>query len=174
MKRVTLYGFTLIELMIVVVIIGILAAIAYPSYNKYSMQTRRSDAQIALTQAASQQEKFYSDCSHYAQILKGLKTTRACGTLVNSYNDGILAMNDSTSATILSPSLHYVITLVAPTASSGTCPITSCYVLQATPATKAQGGTGLQAGDGNFRITSTSIKTWAKDGTNYNFKWTDK
>jgi type IV pilus assembly protein PilE len=169
------YGFTLIELMIVVVIIGVLASIAYPSYTKYMKQTRRSDAQIALSTAASLQEKFYSDCSHYAQKLEGLKLSRACGTVGNSYNDGILSMNNSAATTILSPGLHYAVSLVTPTASSGTCPITSCFILQATPATTAQGGTGLQLTDGNFRITSAGVKTWDKsNNSTYAAKWTDK
>ncbi len=155
-------GVTLIELMIVVAIIGIIAAIAYPSYQNYTKQTRRSDAQIALAQAANQQERFFTECNWYASTLYG---TRACA----SSGSGVL--NLSTTTPVLSPEQHYVISLVAPTSA---CPISSCYVLQATPATTGNGGTGLQAGDGNFRITSTGVKTWAKDGTNYNYKWTDK
>jgi type IV pilus assembly protein PilE len=58
-------GFTLIELMITVVIIGILAAIAYPSYTQYIKQSRRSDAFTALTQLANNLEKFYSQCGAY-------------------------------------------------------------------------------------------------------------
>lgn len=188
MKRLTLYGFTLVELMVVVVIVGILAAIAYPSYTKYMQQTRRSDAQIALTTAIGLQEKFYSDCGHYAQKLEGLANTRACGTAGNSYNDGILAMNNNTSATIFSPDRHYLITLVAPTASSGSCPITACVTLQATPATKTDtdgtlNGTGLQAGNGKLRLDTKGNKSWDKTNTNtpndttqgnYAFKWTDK
>jgi type IV pilus assembly protein PilE len=178
MKRTTFYGFTLIELMIVVVIIGVLAAIAYPAYTKYSVQTRRSDAQIALTQAATLQEKFYSDCGHYAQILVG---GRACGTSANSFNDGVLGLQ--AAGTVLSPGQHYVISLVAPTASSGACPINQCFTLQATPATTAQGGTGLQTGNGKMRATSTGVRTWDKANTStpndsthggYAQKWTDK
>jgi len=172
-------GFTLIELMITVVIIGIIAMIAYPSYTKYMKQTRRSDAQIALTRTAALQEKYYSDCNHYAATLTGAANTRTCGT-ASDYSDGILAMNDNASTTVLSDNRDYVITLVAPTSSAGTCPISSCFILQATPATTSNvdgggnKGTGRQVGDGNFRISSTGIKTWAKDGSTYSYKWTDK
>src|SRR5688572_23692834 len=75
------HGFTLIELMIVVAIIGILAVIAYPSYNNYATQTRRSDAQVALTRIAAQQEKYRADCGWYATTLNG---ARGCGTLGNA------------------------------------------------------------------------------------------
>ncbi|MCK5002401.1 MAG: type IV pilin protein [Gammaproteobacteria bacterium] len=54
-------GFTLLELMIVVVIIGILSAIAYPSYSEYIKQARLEDAQTGLLVLASRQERFYRD-----------------------------------------------------------------------------------------------------------------
>jgi type IV pilus assembly protein PilE len=65
-------GFTLMELMIAVVIIGILAAIAYPAYQNYTMKSRRSEAKRALLDVASLEEKFYSDNLRYATSLQAL------------------------------------------------------------------------------------------------------
>lgn len=62
-------GFTLIELMIVLVIIGIVASIAYPSYTRYVQKSVRTDAHAGLMQAASELERCYtrsytySDCT---------------------------------------------------------------------------------------------------------------
>lgn len=53
-------GITLIELMIVVVIVGILAAIAYPSYRNHVMRSGRSEAKIALEEAAQAMEKCFT------------------------------------------------------------------------------------------------------------------
>lgn len=52
-------GVTLMELMIVVVIIGILTAIAYPNYRQYAAKAKRNEAKAALLQIATLQERFY-------------------------------------------------------------------------------------------------------------------
>ena len=52
-------GFTLIELMIVVAIIGIVAAIAYPSYSQYILRSHRSEGMTFLAQAVANQERFF-------------------------------------------------------------------------------------------------------------------
>ncbi len=64
-------GFTLIELMIVVAIIGILAAIAYPSYQEQVQKSRRADCQGALTGLASAMERFFTVNTTYAGAAVG-------------------------------------------------------------------------------------------------------
>jgi len=59
-------GFTVIELMIVVVIVGILVALAYPSYVQYVRKAKRGEAQQLLLNAAINQEIYRSNNTEYA------------------------------------------------------------------------------------------------------------
>jgi type IV pilus assembly protein PilE len=69
-------GVTLIELLIVVIIIGILAAVAYPSYLNSVRKGRRAEGLAALATVTIAQEKLRASCPFYGQ---GLGTVTACG-----------------------------------------------------------------------------------------------
>lgn len=64
-------GFTLIELMIVIAIIGILATIVMPSYRGYVLESQRSDTQGKLLQMLELQERFFIDNFTYTTTLNG-------------------------------------------------------------------------------------------------------
>lgn len=69
-------GFTLMELMIAVGIIGILSAIAYPSYKEYVMKGRRADAKSGLLRVQLAQEKYRANNVSYGTLAQiGLGTS---------------------------------------------------------------------------------------------------
>ncbi|MEM7083572.1 MAG: type IV pilin protein [Pseudomonadota bacterium] len=72
-------GITLIELMIVVIILGLLIAIGYPSYLKSTLKAKRSDATTALLAVAAAQEKEYLKSNRYSASLAdlGILTTES-------------------------------------------------------------------------------------------------
>ncbi len=59
-------GVTLIELMVVVVIISILAAISYPNYREFAARAKRNEAKAALLKAAINQERFFLQNNAYS------------------------------------------------------------------------------------------------------------
>lgn len=80
-------GFTLIELMITVAIIGILAAVAYPSYTQYVLKANRADAKAILMENAQFMERYYTTNNTYvsASVLSAVVPKGASGTAVK-YN----------------------------------------------------------------------------------------
>ena len=126
-------GITLIELMIVVVIVGMLAAFAYPSYRAQVMKTYRSDGKATLMQVSQQLER--------------------CYTRFSSYNNAGCAV----VFPVASPEGHYSVTATALTASAFTLDATpqgpqssdtKCGVLRLT-STGVEGSQGASTDTNN-------------------------
>lgn len=71
------HGFTLIELMITVAIVGILAAIAYPSYTQYVERARRQEAIAVMLEVQQFAERFFTENRTYVGSNAALPTTLA-------------------------------------------------------------------------------------------------
>ena len=95
-------GFTLIELMIAVGVIGILGAIAYPSYLDYVRKARRTEAQGLMLDMQLQQEKYRVNHATYASL-------NNLGTFSSDYYTLTVPVNMA---------LAYTITAVAKTGTS--------------------------------------------------------
>jgi type IV pilus assembly protein PilA len=63
-------GFTLVELMVVVAIIGLLSAVAIPNFKKYQAKAKTSEAKLQLAAAYTAEQSFFSDFESYAGCLK--------------------------------------------------------------------------------------------------------
>lgn len=72
-------GFTLIELMIVVAIIGIIAGIAYPSYMESVRKSNRADAKAALNDVSQRLQRCYTAYSSYVNVNCAVGTTLTTG-----------------------------------------------------------------------------------------------
>jgi type IV pilus assembly protein PilE len=65
-------GFSLTELLIVIVIVGVLAGIGLPAYQDYARKSKRSDAHQGLSRMAQLQERFFTDNNRYAADVEAL------------------------------------------------------------------------------------------------------
>ncbi len=125
-------GFSLLELMVVVAIVGIIAAFAYPSYMEQIRKTRRADCSGALAGMGNAMERFFTVNSTYL------------GAAAGGANTGAPAIFSTTCPTD-GGTPTYNLTIQAATGST--------YTLQAAP-------TGPQTGDkcGTMTLTNTGLK----------------
>jgi len=79
-------GFTLIELMIVVAIVGILASIAYPSYLDSVLKGRRAEGRAALTDLMQQQERYMTQNNTYFAFANNAGVTTPASVPFKTYS----------------------------------------------------------------------------------------
>ncbi|MBN4075375.1 MAG: hypothetical protein COA71_03525 [SAR86 cluster bacterium] len=84
----TAKGFTLIELMVVIAIVGLLAAIAIPSYQDSTRKANRADAQITLSRLSTLQERYFFRTNQYTGDFNDLVSGIADGTTSITSDDG--------------------------------------------------------------------------------------
>jgi type IV pilus assembly protein PilE len=125
-------GFTLIEVMIVVVVLAILMAVAYPSYQDHLRKGRRADAQTFMTEVANRQNQFLLDNRNYAVNIADMSVANA--------------LTITTPATV---SRYYVVS-VGPAAVT----VPPSFTITATP---VAGST--QVSDGVLTLTHEGAKT---------------
>lgn len=133
-------GFTLIELMIVVAVIGILAAIALPSYRSYIVRAARVEVQTELLELASLQEKIFLNSNNYAFSVTNPYTGLATGGLGRTSG--------------MTKDGRYTLTLVDAAGVAMAAPA-QAFVLRATP---VAGST--QASDGVLSVNESGRRLW--------------
>ncbi|MCX7241353.1 MAG: prepilin-type N-terminal cleavage/methylation domain-containing protein [Burkholderiales bacterium] len=140
--RIRAHGFTLIELMITVAIIGLLAAIALPSYSSYVARARRAEARTQLVQAAQFMQRFYAANDSYS---------------VDRSNGGVLsAMPESLKKSPADGSAIYQLnTAIAAAGNYAITVSTSDYTLTMAP---VAGGTAASDACGLFTLSSTGLR----------------
>ncbi len=130
-------GFTLIELMIAVAIIGILMKLAYPAYANSVKKARRSDAKTALVDLAQREERYLSTANVYTT------SAPAMGYSSTSTVTTAAPMNIVSGSTAV-----YQMSVVVPTSAPTTFTATATRINSQTADTQC----------GDFTITNTGLQ----------------
>jgi type IV pilus assembly protein PilE len=104
-------GVTLIELVVVMIIVGILAAVAIPSYRNYVLRSQRSDAKDGLLALATQQEKHYLQCNTYGTAIAavtncGAGEVQGTGASKNGWYTLAIVGGDATTFTVRATAIN--------------------------------------------------------------------
>jgi type IV pilus assembly protein PilE len=109
-------GFTLVELMVVIVIAGALLAIAIPSYIDKVRKSRRVEAKTALLDIAGREERFFNTNNTYSSTPADLGYGAVSASFPMSVGSGYYNVNVTFTATVVGPPLvapTYLITATA-------------------------------------------------------------
>lgn len=94
MSRSPCRAFTVIELLIVLAVVAILAAIAYPIYTSQVRQAKRVDAKTDLKKAVNRAEQFYSQVHHYPQNLVSISMKKTTSNNAYTVNVSVATKNE--------------------------------------------------------------------------------
>lgn len=108
----TQHGFTLVELMIVVAIVGILALIAYPSYTQHTIKAKRAAAESFIMSVANKQEQYVLDARQYAGVAADPGDATGLTTLGVSVPSDVSQNYDIKIGAVTSTPLAYKVTAV--------------------------------------------------------------
>ncbi len=142
-------GFTLIELMIAVAIVGILVRLAYPAYMQSVLKSHRADAKAALLDLASREERYFSTANVYTDSAPLLQYPTGSAVTASS------PMNVMTGATN-----YYTLQVVVGTGSSPTFTATALATTKQQQDAKCKDFTLTQAGAQGITGTDTAANCW--------------